>query len=134
MQSTGQTSTQVAYRSLFTGFVPDGDEEAARFDFEMRSRRSVLDLVLERRNQLVNSVGTADRQRLERHLMRLVDEAKADGRVAGSVDTRDAVRLITVFMHGLSANMAAGMSTAKARALLHGQLDLVLKPGKRKAR
>ena len=68
-----QASPQVAYRSLFTGFVPDGDEEAARFDFEMRSRRSVLDLVLEKRNRLVNGVGTVDRQRLERHFDEIRD-------------------------------------------------------------
>ena len=43
-----------------------------------------------------------------------------------SVDTKEAVRMISIFLHGLSANMAAGMSANKARALLHGQLDLVL--------
>jgi hypothetical protein len=74
-----QASPEVAYRSLFTGFVPDGDEEAARFDFEMRSRRSVLDLVLEKRNQLVNTVGTVDRQRLERHFDEIRD---LEGRIS----------------------------------------------------
>jgi hypothetical protein len=74
-----QASPQVAYRSLFTGFVPDGDEDAARFDFEMRSRRSVLDLVLEKRNQLVNSVGAADKQRLERHFDEIRD---LEGRIS----------------------------------------------------
>lgn len=68
-----QASPQVAYRSLFTGFVPDGDEEAARFDFEMRARRSVLDLVLEKRAKLVNDVGQADRERLERHFDEIRD-------------------------------------------------------------
>jgi len=62
-----QASPQVAYRSLFQGFVPDDDDDAARFDFEMRSRRSVLDLVLEKRAKLVNNVGRADEERLERH-------------------------------------------------------------------
>ena len=70
------------------------------------------------------------RQRLDRKLMRLVDAAKATGQVLATVDSRDAVRLITVFMHGLSANMASGMSAAKARTLLHEQLDLVLAIGK----
>jgi hypothetical protein len=68
-----QASPQVAFRSLFTGFVPDGDEEAARFDFEMRARRSVLDLVLEKRAKLVNDVGQADRERLERHFDEIRD-------------------------------------------------------------
>lgn len=68
-----QASPQVAFQSLFTGFVPEGDDEAARFDFEMRARRSVLDLVLEKRAQLVNGVGTVDRQRLERHFDEIRD-------------------------------------------------------------
>lgn len=68
-----QASPQVAYRSLFTGFVPDGDDAAARFDFEMRARRSVLDLVLEKRATLVNNVGRADQQRLERHFDEIRD-------------------------------------------------------------
>ena len=68
-----QASPQVAFRSLFTGFVPEGDDAAARFDFEMRSRRSVLDLVLERRAKLVGSVGSADQQRLERHFDEIRD-------------------------------------------------------------
>jgi hypothetical protein len=68
-----QASPQVAYRSLFQGFVPDDDDDAARFDFEMRSRRSVLDLVLEKRARLVNNVGRADEERLERHFDEIRD-------------------------------------------------------------
>ncbi len=68
-----QASPQVAFQSLFTGFVPEGDDEAARFDFEMRARRSVLDLVLERRAKLVSKVGQADRERLERHFDEIRD-------------------------------------------------------------
>lgn len=74
-----QASPQVAYRSLFTGFVPDGDDEAARFDFEMRARKSVLDLVLEKRAQLLNNVGQADKQRLERHFDEIRD---LEGRIS----------------------------------------------------
>ncbi|MDG2251114.1 MAG: TetR/AcrR family transcriptional regulator [Gammaproteobacteria bacterium] len=66
------------------------------------------------------------RQHLDKHLAGLVDEAKSVKLVSGSVDTKEAVRMISIFLHGLSANMAAGMSANKARALLHGQLDLVL--------
>lgn len=68
-----QASPEVAYRSLFQGFVPDDDDEAARFDFALRSRRSVLDLVLEKRASLVNNVGSADQQRLERHFDEIRD-------------------------------------------------------------
>ncbi|NKB35195.1 MAG: TetR family transcriptional regulator [Pseudomonadales bacterium] len=68
------------------------------------------------------------RQRLDKHLARLVEEAKEKKLVGKSVDTKEAVRLISVFLHGLSANMAAGMSANKARTLLHDQLDLVLAP------
>jgi hypothetical protein len=68
-----QASPEVAYRSLFTGFVPDDGEEAARFDFALRARRSVLDLVLEKRAKLIGSVGLADQERLERHFDEIRD-------------------------------------------------------------
>jgi len=71
------------------------------------------------------------RQRLDKHLASLVDEAKKKKLVAKSIDTKEAVRLISVFLHGLSANMASGMSAKKARGLLHDQLDLVLAPRKK---
>ena len=71
------------------------------------------------------------RQRLDKHLASLVDEAKKKKLVAKSIDTKEAVRLISVFLHGLSANMASGMSANKARGLLHDQLDLVLVPRKK---
>ena len=74
------------------------------------------------------------RQHLDKHLAGLVDEAKSAKLVSGSVDTKEAVRMISIFLHGLSANMAAGMSASKARALLHGQLDLVLTPRKKSNR
>ena len=74
-----QASPQIAWRSLFQNFVPDNDDDAARFDFEMRARRSVLDLVLEKREKLVNNVGRADEQRLERHFDEIRD---LEGRLA----------------------------------------------------
>lgn len=68
-----QVSPQVAYQSLFSGFMPSDPEEAARFDFELRKRRSVLDLVGEKRTRLMNLVGQADQQRLERHFDEIRD-------------------------------------------------------------
>ena len=66
------------------------------------------------------------RQRLENQLVRLVEDAKQQDQIPEDINTKEAVRLISVFLHGLSANMAAGMKVKKARALLHDQLDLVL--------
>ena len=69
-----QTSPRNAYMSLFTGFIPDDDTTAAaRLDYELRSRRSVLDLVLGKRDRLLTRVGTADRRRLEQYF----DELRA---------------------------------------------------------
>ncbi|MBN1207379.1 MAG: DUF1552 domain-containing protein [Myxococcaceae bacterium] len=56
---------QVAYDKLFSlpGLGSASPEELAR----LKRRRSVLDLVLPRANQLLGQVGAADRERLERH-------------------------------------------------------------------
>lgn len=62
-----QTSPQIAYMNLFGGFTPDDAGAAARLDFELRARRSVLDLILDKRRRVVDSVGVADRERLDRH-------------------------------------------------------------------
>ena len=71
------------------------------------------------------------RQRLENQLVRLVEDAKQQDQIPEDINTKEAVRLISVFLHGLSANMAAGMKVKKARVLLHDQLDLVLLPKKK---
>ncbi|WP_157069978.1 DUF1552 domain-containing protein [Sandaracinus amylolyticus] len=68
-----QTSPQIAFDSLFRGFVPDDDAAAARQDFERRARRSVLDVVLGKRDQLLARLGRADRERIERHFDELRD-------------------------------------------------------------
>jgi hypothetical protein len=62
-----QTSPQIAYRSLFTGFTPSDSAEKARFDFNRRARRSVLDLITRKESGILARVGAADRIRLERH-------------------------------------------------------------------
>lgn len=62
-----QTSPQTAFMTLFGNFTPDNAEDAARLDFELRGRRSVLDLVTSKRQAILGKVGNADRIRLERH-------------------------------------------------------------------
>jgi hypothetical protein len=68
-----QTSPQIAFRSLFTGFTPSDGAEQARFDFNRRAGKSVLDLILAKRDRLLARVGAADQQRLGRHF----DEIRA---------------------------------------------------------
>lgn len=68
-----QDRPQVAVQSLFEGFTPPDGAEAVRFDFNRRARLSVLDLVLGKRDRLLQKVGAADRVRLERHF----DEIRA---------------------------------------------------------
>jgi hypothetical protein len=70
-----EISPQQAFRSLFGTFTPPGVDpmQAAAFDFNLRQRRSVLDLVVGHTATLVPKLGTADRQRLQRHL----DELRA---------------------------------------------------------
>ena len=63
-----QTSPRNAYMSLFGSFIPPDDAEGqARLDFQLRSRRSVLDLVTGNRQRLTSQVSNADRLRLEEH-------------------------------------------------------------------
>lgn len=68
-----QASPQIAFQSLFSGFTPDGEAEAARFDFRKRARLSVLDLIGRKRQRLLQKVSAADRVRLEQHF----DEIRA---------------------------------------------------------
>jgi hypothetical protein len=68
-----QTSPRNAYMALFTGFVPDDGDAAARLDFELRARRSVLDLITSKRDRVLARVGVVDRIRLERHFDELRD-------------------------------------------------------------
>lgn len=62
-----QTSPRTAFDSLFRGFVPDDSGDAGRLEFEQRARRSVLDVVLSKRDRLLARLGRADRERIERH-------------------------------------------------------------------
>ncbi len=70
----GQVSPKQAYDSLFYNFAPSEDpEEAAAQDFAWRQRKSVIDLVKTRAEELVKKLGGADKQRIERHLDEIRD-------------------------------------------------------------
>lgn len=62
-----QDSPLTAFNSLFSGFMPDDAAAQARHDFELRSRRSVLDVILGKRDALLARVGRADKLRLGEH-------------------------------------------------------------------
>jgi hypothetical protein len=70
-----QDSPQTAYQSIFGNFNPsDGDAAAqAQHDFDQRARRSVLDLITQKRTRVLGMVGAADRQRLQRHFDEIRD-------------------------------------------------------------
>ncbi len=61
-------SPRLAYQSLFSGFTPPDPKDAAAAQFELRRRKSVLDLVRASTEALVPKLGRADQLRLERHL------------------------------------------------------------------
>ena len=69
----GQTSPRLAYQALFTGFVPPDPGDAADLLYELDKRRSVLDRVGASIDALMPQLGTADRQRMERHLDEIRD-------------------------------------------------------------
>jgi hypothetical protein len=67
-----QTSPQIAFRSLFQNTKPSGSgSAAAQLDFALRGKRSVLDLILAKRQRLVSQVGAADKVRLDQHFEEL---------------------------------------------------------------
>jgi Protein of unknown function (DUF1552) len=68
-----QTSPQIAFRSLFAGFAPSDAAEQARFDFNQRAGRSVLDVISAKRERVLARVGAADRMRLQRHFDEIRD-------------------------------------------------------------
>ncbi len=69
-------SPRAAYDALFFGFDPPAGIDAAqkaRFDFLLRARRSVLDLVARRTERLKKRLGAADQIRLARHFDEIRD-------------------------------------------------------------
>jgi hypothetical protein len=75
-----QVSPLVAYQSLFDNFTPDEGEAQVAHDFRQRARASVLDLIGDKRDQVLVGLSTADRQRIERHYDELRQlESRIDG-------------------------------------------------------
>lgn len=68
-----QVSPYNAYMTLFGNFTPDDAEDQAILDFHLRSRRSVLELITDKREYVLGRVGAVDRIRLEKHFDELRD-------------------------------------------------------------
>jgi hypothetical protein len=68
-----QVSPQTAFMTLFGNFTPDNADDIAALDFELRGRKSVLDLITAKREGLLAKVGAADKIKLEQHFDELRD-------------------------------------------------------------
>lgn len=68
-----QTSPKQAYDSLFTNFVPTDPAQAAAKAYEIRKRKSILDVVDRSMGGLLPRLGAWDRERMQRHF----DEIRA---------------------------------------------------------
>jgi hypothetical protein len=64
-------SPSLAYSNLFSGFDPGDPAATAATEFLLKRRRSVIDLVADDTETLMNKLGAADRIRMERHLEEL---------------------------------------------------------------
>jgi hypothetical protein len=68
-----QASPQVAYGALFGNFTPPDEQADPVKTYRSRARRSVLDFIAARRKDLIDKVGSSDKQRLERHFDEIRD-------------------------------------------------------------
>ena len=68
-----QDSPRTAFMSLFLGFTPSAGSQQAMLTWNLRARRSVLDLITQKRQRLMAILGAADRARIGRHF----DEIRA---------------------------------------------------------
>lgn len=62
-----QDSPHTAFQTVFGNFTPADSAARGQFDWAQRSRRSVLDLITQKRQRLLGKLGAADQQRLGRH-------------------------------------------------------------------
>ena len=62
-------SPRAAFKALFSGFVPDDADPAAKAEAELllARRKSVLDLIADDAQGLFDKLGKVDRERMERH-------------------------------------------------------------------
>ena len=68
-----QDSPATAFQSIFGNFSPSDSAGQAQHDFDQRARRSVLDLITQKRSRVLGMVGAADRMRLQRHFDEIRD-------------------------------------------------------------
>jgi hypothetical protein len=67
-------SPKAAFDALFTNFTPPADpNDAKKRDFELRARKSVLDLVRRSCETLIPKLGTADKIRMTQHMDEIRD-------------------------------------------------------------
>jgi len=66
-------SPRAAYDGLFTGFAPKDPLAADKAAFELKRRKSILDLVRGNAERLMPRLGKVDQQRLQRHLDEIRD-------------------------------------------------------------
>lgn len=90
-----QKSPQLAFQSLFTGFVPpDADPADLEAQQKLLERKlSVLDLVKDRGDALVGSASGYDRQRLERHFDEIRDLERRLAEMPPASDSADCQEL-----------------------------------------
>ncbi|MGZ3420938.1 MAG: DUF1552 domain-containing protein [Polyangiales bacterium] len=69
----GLISPQEAWNGLFKDFVPADPKAAAQAAFELRRRKSILDLVDKNTSKLLPRLGKVDQARLQRHLDEIRD-------------------------------------------------------------
>jgi hypothetical protein len=66
-------SPRAAFDALFSGFTGPDPTASAQLDFQLRQRKSILDLVKRRTERLMPKLGLADQARLQRHLDEIRD-------------------------------------------------------------
>lgn len=67
------SSPRQAFDSLFLGFVPKDEIEAAAQALEIAKRKSILDVVDRRMGGMVDKLGGADKAKLDQHLQEIRD-------------------------------------------------------------
>lgn len=69
----GVISPKEAYDGLFSGFVPTDPKAAEKAAFDLKRRKSILDVVHQNTEKLIPRLGKADQVRLQRHFDEIRD-------------------------------------------------------------